>query len=649
MKILYCKSGCFLHPSKKLIDNVKGFIVVFRDDMSAFAHLGFVAEDDINSTMIDHLTKLDLHFIKNSIIDYQNTNANVPTNISLSVSSLYYNIPLDSIHIIQFRRPSKFYKGSVLIKLLNDKEFVIFLHDDASESTKYIKNYKIKIQYNPFNEHDIYWGGEDLKKSLLKLTPMMKNGENVYLINSKPRKQGFSSTSSGPQNAESNKDSKSLWDTWESTKWSLLAKFADLSVKVTDKNNLTKIQANDNVKWVLNKIQEITPQESKDFLYNQQKYLKIWADKVITDNKKLSKIREYENNKDNFVYSKQRLSLNDLSSIIDEEGYLKVTTFELRSLASSQNLNKDIRFIIYPLLLKMYPFDSFFDSRDRIYKDLAHKYAQLPIPDDKEHNFQILKDVYRLSAVNSLFSQNTNEDENVEEHEDWALSNPHLIKAHTILQKVTNDEVGYVQGMSDLLVPIYLMYPGDEVTVYYCMKGLFDIVGLRANFREDQSGITSSLEIVANLVEILIPDLMKKLRDISGDNFVIVYRMLLVLFTRESFVGEAEEELMRLWDYTIAGFRKEPQVWIILAILNKNKQKILAIDRFDDLFICFNSLKIENTDEILQMGDWFFLKYFETVKRFDIERLKWPDASDEQENVDPLGPTMRNLLDQAMD
>lgn len=649
MKILYCKSGCFLHPSKKLIDNVQGFIIIFRDDISAFAHLGFVTEDDINSTMLEHLTKLDLYFIKNSIIDYQNTNANVSTDISLSVSSLYYNIPLDSIHIIQFRRPSKFYKGSVLIKLLNDREFVIFLHDEVSESTKYIKNYKIKIQYNPFNEHDIYWGGEDLKKSLLKVTPMMKNGENVYLLNSKSRKQGGLSAAVASPNSESQKDSKSLWDTWESTKWSLLAKFADLSVKVTDKDNLNKIKANDNVKWVLNKIQEITPQESKDFLYNQQKYLKIWAEKVITDNKKLSKIREYENNEDNFVYSKQRLSLDDLSTIIDEEGYLKVTTFELRSLTSFQNLNKDVRFIIYPFLLKMYPFDTSFDSRDRIYEDLSGQYAKLSIPDDKEHNFQILKDVYRLSAVNSMFTQNSPEDDTAEEHDDWALTNPHLIKANTILQKLTNNEVGYVQGMSDLLVPIYLMYPGDEVTVYYCMRGLFDVVGLRTNFREDQSGITSCLEIVANLVEILIPDLMKKLRDISGDNFVIVYRMLLVLFTRESFGGDPEEELMRLWDYTIAGLRREPQVWIILAILNKNKQKILAIVSFDDLFIYFNSLKIENTDEILQMGNWFFLKYFETVKRFDIERLKWPDASDEKENVDPLGPTMRNLLEQTMD
>ena len=656
MKVLYCKSGCYLHPTKKLADNIKGFIILFRDDISASPHLGFVAENDISSTMVEHLNKLDLYFIKNSIIDYQNNSANVATNVSVDLSGLYYNISLDSIHIIQFRRPSKFYKGSIFLKLLNDREFVIFLHDDVSESTKYIKNYKTKIQYNPFNEHDIYWGGEDLKKSLLKVTPMMKNGENVYLLNSKPKKFGINTAINSSSDTQAKKEAKSLWDTWESTKWSLLAKFADLSVKVTDKENLKKVQSNENVKWVLNKIQEITPQESKDFLYNQQQYLKLWADKVLTDNKKLSKIREYENTSDKFVYTKPRQSLTDLSAIIDEEGYLKITTFELRSLMSSQNASKDIRYFIYPILLNMYPFESCFASREEAYKHLSVKYEELPLPENKEHNFQILKDVYRLSSAHPMFLQNSLELKEPEEEngDDWVLKNSHLIKVNKILQKLTNDEVGYVQGMSDLLVPIYIMYPDDEVAVYYCLKGLFDIVGLRANFREDQSGITSTLEFVANLVEILIPDLMKKLRDISGDNFVFVYRMILVLFTRETFAkGEGNEEkeneqLMRLWDYTISGYRKIPQVWIILAILNSSKEKILAVERFDELFIYFNSLKIEDTDELLQMSDWLFLKYFETVKRFDVERLKWPDV-DDKENIDPLGVKMRSLLDQPMD
>ncbi|XBW38673.1 hypothetical protein QEN19_004261 [Hanseniaspora menglaensis] len=647
MKVIYCKSGCFLHPTKKLQDNIKGFIIIFKADLNAFPNLGFVSEDDISERMIEHLNQLDLYFIKNSIVDYQNRSLSSSNDISLDVAVLYYNISLDSINIIQFRKPSKFYKGSILIKLLSDREFVIFLHDDISESTKYIKNYKTKIQYNPFNESEIYWGGEDLKKSLTKLAPMMKNGENVYLLNSKPKKIDIFGDSSNTK--ETGKDLKSIWNNWESTKWSLLAKFADLSVKVTDKDNLKKIQSHENVKWVLNKIQEITPQESKDFLYNQQQYLKVWADKVITDHKKLSKIREFEKNNADFVYIEPRDSIEDLSDILDDEGYLKITTFELRALANSKNINSDIRFFIYPILLGMYSFDSSFQSRETKHKELSLQYEKLLIPEDKEHNFQILKDVYRLASVDKLFHQNNEEDKYEEINEEWDLKNPHLIKINTILQKVTNDEVGYVQGMSDLLIPIYLMYPDDEVTVYYCLKGLLDVIGLRANFREDQSGITSNLENVANLVEILFPELMKKLKQISGDNFVFVYRMILVLFTRENFGNDKNAGLMKFWDYTVAGFRKESQIWIILAILKKHQDIILKIDRFDELFAYFNGIKIDDADEILQISEWIFLKFFETIKRFDFERLKWLTDEDSEDKNDPLGVKMRSLLEQPMD
>jgi len=198
--------------------------------------------------------------------------------------------------------------------------------------------------------------------------------------------------------------------------------------------------------------------------------------------------------------------------------------------------------------------------------------------------------------------------------------------------------------MSDIVSTIYILYPGQESLVYFISLKMFDDLKLRDNFREDQKGITHNLDVLNILTEVLMPSLMKKLKEINAENFVYVYKMFLVLFTRETFKSQ---DMLKFWDYVIAGFRKYPQTWIVLGILYKYEKTILTeVNSFDELFIFFNKLEIENADEILQISDWLYLKYFNTIKRFDMERLNWDSADADN---DPLGPVLRGILDQPID
>ncbi|CAI8491881.1 unnamed protein product [Hanseniaspora opuntiae] len=277
MKIIYCKSGCFLHPTKSLKDNINGYIIIYKS-LDNFLYLGYIKKTSLTASYIEYFDTLDLYFVKDSIIDQK------PNKVELTISGgidfankyLYYSFPFDAINLIHFRKPSKFYKGSILIKLLNSKEFVIFLHDDECESTKRIKQYKIKTQYNPFdNKNELYYG----------VSPFSPDTEK--------------------------KDTGSFWNNLENTKWSLMAKFADLSVSLTSKETYKK---NEKVRWVMNKIQDIAPEESKKFIIEQQRYLQHWAErfKSKSEEEGIIKLRKIEMTNDGkeFVYQKERDSVS---------------------------------------------------------------------------------------------------------------------------------------------------------------------------------------------------------------------------------------------------------------------------------------------------------------------------------------------------
>jgi hypothetical protein len=88
-------------------------------------------------------------------------------------------------------------------------------------------------------------------------------------------------------------------------------------------------------------------------------------------------------------------------------------------------------------------------------------------------------------------------------------------------------DVGYVQGMSDLCAPIYVVMKGDEVMTFWCFVALmermvrfFDLTCDRPptdceyslqkqNFLRDQSGMKKQLATLQQLVAVMDPELYK--------------------------------------------------------------------------------------------------------------------------------------------
>ncbi|CAM8933365.1 unnamed protein product [Rhodiola kirilowii] len=102
-------------------------------------------------------------------------------------------------------------------------------------------------------------------------------------------------------------------------------------------------------------------------------------------------------------------------------------------------------------------------------------------------------------------------------------------------------EIGYCQGMGDLLSPIVTVIPEDH-DAFWCFVGFMRKA--RHNFRLDEVGITRQLSVISKIIKCKDSSLYKHLAKYQAEDCFFVYRMVLVLFRRElSF-----EQTLCLWE-----------------------------------------------------------------------------------------------------
>lgn len=89
---------------------------------------------------------------------------------------------------------------------------------------------------------------------------------------------------------------------------------------------------------------------------------------------------------------------------------------------------------------------------------------------------------------------------------------------------------GYVQGMSDLLSPLYLLFR-DKVMAFWAFVGYLDLV--ESHFFLDQQRIQGKLADLSSLVYYCDSELYNHLEKEDSSNFFFCFRWLLINFKRE--------------------------------------------------------------------------------------------------------------------
>ncbi|XP_071826409.1 TBC1 domain family member 17-like isoform X2 [Apostichopus japonicus] len=205
----------------------------------------------------------------------------------------------------------------------------------------------------------------------------------------------------------------------------------------------------------------------------------------------------------------------------------------------------------------------------------------------------LYKDVIRTDRIHPFFA---------------GEKNVHLDQLFSILMTYTqlNFDLGYVQGMSDILSPILLVME-DEVDAFWCFVGYMDNLKLEQNFDMKQEGMKNQLIQLNKLVQVIEPELYGFLQSKESSNMFFCFRWLLIHFKREFTF----EDIMRLWEVMWTGLPCQNfHLLLCLAILDGQKRTMTEQDLdFNDILKYVNELSLKlNVEEILRNGESIFLQ-----------------------------------------
>ncbi|GAA5896613.1 hypothetical protein JCM8208_004246 [Rhodotorula glutinis] len=308
---------------------------------------------------------------------------------------------------------------------------------------------------------------------------------------------------------------------------------------------------------------------------------------------------------------KTPVQLEEWRAWMDGEGRLLLDEKEARRRIFQRGLAGDeVRKSVWPFLLRVYPWTSsraerveIAEARSREYERAKRRWMEdeaLQKTDrfaEEDHRVEI--DCRRTDRTHPLFSSDS-----VDQPGAHSPTNGHVRACHDVLMTwVFADEHAstaaegdaasssssvrnYVQGMSDLFSPLYVVLEGEQWLAFACFE---DVMRRHAdNFREDQSGMKLQLSQLQQLLRVMDRGLYRHLDETGSLNLFFCFRWLLTSFKRElSF-----DDTVRLWEVLYTDhLGTHFHLFFALAILEANRDVIVRYLReFDEILKYINEL-----------------------------------------------------------
>uniref|UniRef100_A0A673XGP6 TBC1 domain family member 15 n=1 Tax=Salmo trutta TaxID=8032 RepID=A0A673XGP6_SALTR len=232
--------------------------------------------------------------------------------------------------------------------------------------------------------------------------------------------------------------------------------------------------------------------------------------------------------------------LDKWEEFLDPEGRVKDPQ-RIKELVFRGGITPSLRKDVWKFLLGFYPWNSTVKEREDILRMKTDEYFRMKVQwksvsEEQEMRNSLLRgyrslierDVSRTDRHNTFFSGN---------------DNPGLTLLNDVLMTycMFNFDLGYVQGMSDLLAPL-LFVTQNEVESFWCLTGFMEMV--HQNFEESQEAMKQQLLQLSLLMKALDPELLDYLDSQDSGSLCFCFRWLLIWFKREfSF-----EDILSLWE-----------------------------------------------------------------------------------------------------
>lgn len=677
VELLYCKSKVYIHPSKSSKDNIAGYLSLVRPKGAGNPDilLSWIPEYLIRQSKddFDNYVQVDLDPESGAVTaDTERVLVSPPP--SSARSSHAFSISIKELFSIQVRQPSLgWWWGSLLFFTRTQVTLpALFFHDSESEST--IEEQKRLCEsFEPFGKDgDVTWGGQLFLNTFGKYAKLVNATVERGLILVNPDvadKLSFSPAAAKLVAAQPAQDDNMarLSKAWEDAKWGLMEKLAAVTRYSRKAGQQVLDRTPANVKAMLN-VPEVE-QLSKDF-DSARIYLAEWALGIAEDSQPqydvvwmdsyhdvLGSIGPADEEFDvislaSNVERRNPVTLEEWNSLFDLSGRLCITQTEVLDRIFHGGLEPAVRPEAWLFLLGVYPWDSDAVERHSIVSEKRNEYYRLKRHwwDDterqnndefwKDQKHRIEKDVLRTDRNLDIFGQSDIPHPDPDSRFASQGANPHLEQMKDLLVTYNeyNKNLGYIQGMSDLLSPLYVVLQDDALAFWaFCQF----MRRMERNFLRDQSGMHDQLKTLEHLVRLLLPQLYEHLVKAESVQFFFFFRMLLVWFKREF----EWDSVLRLWEVLWTDYYSSQfHLFFALAILDLNKEIIMSqLHHFDEVLKYINELgQSLDIDVVLVRAERLFHAFCNTLDLIDRRR------KDGAESLPDIPDSVRQLRDRKI-
>eukprot|EP00244_Chara_vulgaris_P005353 TRINITY_DN2119_c0_g1_i3.p1 TRINITY_DN2119_c0_g1~~TRINITY_DN2119_c0_g1_i3.p1 ORF type:complete len:735 (+),score=130.92 TRINITY_DN2119_c0_g1_i3:174-2378(+) len=287
------------------------------------------------------------------------------------------------------------------------------------------------------------------------------------------------------------------------------------------------------------------------------------------------------------VWAKPRpppLGQEEWTSFMDADGRISDPK-ALRKRVFYGGVEPSIRKEVWKFLLGHFSWDSTYVEREELQEAKREEYQVLKsqwqtVSDAQAKRFAKFRE--RRSRVEKDVVRT---DRSIPFYEGENNHNVALLRNILITYSFYNFDLGYCQGMSDLLSPIlYIM--GDEADGFWCFTALME--NMASNFHRDQNGMHSQLLSLSKLVLLLDQPLHDYFRQVDCLNYFFCFRWILIHFKREF----EYDDVLRLWEVLWSRHISDHfHLYVCVAILKRHRRKIMDEQmEFDTLLKFINEL-----------------------------------------------------------
>ncbi|KAH0598726.1 hypothetical protein MHUMG1_04030 [Metarhizium humberi] len=645
------------------------------------------------------------------------------TSHSGSVGGYSFAVPVSAVYSLLVRPPSiGWWYGSIIINSRAGDSFpALFFHDNECQSTMLQKKKLARDNFDPFGESgQMFWGADEVLRWLKRYVKIERSGAepNIYLVEpTKDDLEGFGSRAAGvskqitPGDTAAGSSREAQMDPFvkfvKETGWNIMNQFSKVTTftrraaqDFAENNNLPP-----QVKRLLRNPEVQTLQDEFDSarIYlarwamgiaeqsERDRRGRIWTVKDVVDLEDTD-VGEFELLEGASALSleerRRPVTMAEWETFFDPEtGRLSLTVDEVKERIFHGGLDAEdgVRKEAWLFLLGVYEWYGTADERKAQIASLRDQYYRLKhswwerLEGDggegeagewwREQRGRIEKDVHRTDRNVPIFQGEDAPHPDPNSPFADVGTNVHLeqMKEMLLTYNEYNKDLGYVQGMSDLLSPIYAVIQDDAIAFWGFQKFM---ERMERNFLRDQSGMRGQLLTLDQLVNFMDPKLWNHLQSADSTNFFFFFRMILVWYKREF----AWVDILRLWeglwtDYLSAEFH----IFVALAILEKHRDVIMGhLKAFDEVLKYVNELSnTMDLESTLIRAEALFRKFQRLVEAVDKKQnFPGPRASCSSEESSPqsqsqtqtppkgketetqqkvISPELRNLLNRKVE